>query len=84
MSEKLIDKHVMSLGEELSIETKFFLNDAEHPDGIFWNQRIMLQGQYNDCSINLYADILTPGLLRDLANQLDEKSAKIKALYPDF
>lgn len=60
-------------GESLVLTTDFIENgDKSHPsDGVFLNQTLTLNSYCNSASFNLYNAILTPELLRKLADELE-------------
>lgn len=60
-------------GEQFIITTKVYDND----DSIYTNQELTLYSYENSASFNLSGAQITPQLLRELANQLDEFKAKL-------
>jgi hypothetical protein len=79
MSDKVVGDHSFSLnseigGESLMLYTKHFWNGDDPKDGpsIYTNQSIVLQSYGNSASLNLFTASITPKILRQLADQLDE------------
>lgn len=64
-------------GEQLILTTTFIANGDEN--GVFMNQELSLQSYCNSASFSLCGAIMTPDLLRELANQLDAELIKAKA-----
>ena len=83
MNNKLVGTHSFNFnqrdngGESLTLITKMFSNGDEGVKGIFLNQELTLQSYCNSATFGLVGTVLTPEILRDLANQLE--SALIKA-----
>lgn len=82
MSDKLLAKHQFVFnkhdggGEALWLTTKVYSNGD--PGGIYLNQDLVLQSYCNSATFNLVGAQVTPELLRELANQLDEVIARVK------
>lgn len=66
-------------GESVTLTTKFISNGD--PGGVFMNQEFTMQSYCNCASFTLCGCILTPDLLKKLANELDAAliAAKQKA-----
>ena len=73
--------------EALSLSTEYFWNGDGKKDvgvkqepyyGIYTNQELSLQSYCNDASFGLYGTQITPEILRQLANELDQ--ARISAM----
>jgi len=64
-------------GESLSLTTSFFDNGDGIPQGLYLNQELTLSSYGNSATFTLCGATLTPKLLRELANQLDEEIAKL-------
>jgi len=82
--DKPLQKHYFEVppdtngGESVSIETKFFSNGDPMPDGLIIKQVITLSSYSNRVSFFLEGNVLTPEILRDLADQLDRKIEQIE------
>ncbi len=63
-------------GESFSIHTQMIWNGD--PDGIYYNQKLVLQSNCNSASFDLYGTTLTPNLLRQLANELEKLEIEAK------
>lgn len=80
--EKQIHTHVFNLspktngGEALVLTTDFFDNGDNEP---LLRQKLTLNSYCNTASFNLEGTILTPKLLRKLANELEENLNKAAA-----
>lgn len=62
-------------GESLSLTTSWIDNGDDigpECDGIYLNQELSLQSYSNSASFNLCGAIITPSILRDLANKLEQ------------
>jgi hypothetical protein len=64
-------------GNSLAIHTDMFSNGDPGPNGVYWNQKIVLHSICNRAVIELCGTILTPDRLRQLANELEK--AQIEA-----
>jgi len=62
-------------GEALTLTTEFHDNGDGAPDGIYITQELCLGSYCNSASFHLAGAVLTPELLRELANQLDKERA---------
>lgn len=62
-------------GECVSIDTHIFKNED---GGLFLNTEISLQSYCNHAKFLLVGAALSPAILRDLANKLDEKMSKLR------
>lgn len=70
MSAKLVSSKTFEFGAALVLEVKSF--DNGDGDGtLFQNQTIEMNANCNSASFNLCGDILTPEMLRQLANELE-------------
>lgn len=77
MSDKLVTEKHFRINEALSLKVKYIDNG----DGaVFENQKLILQGNFDDASINLYGSVFTPEQLRKLANELESASLLANAL----
>lgn len=89
MEDPVILEHTYNLsprangGESLRLKTKFFWNQ-ENSEGIYWNQDLILQSYSNSSTLNLIGTILTPKLLRQLADALEEAQDKAKSNVKDI
>ena len=77
MATKIIDRHTFVFNSEDNGGEAFYLvteinQDERHPEDKFCNQRIV-QGCYGRESTISMPMTLTPGRLRELANQLESK-----------
>ena len=70
-------------GESLILTTQFFSNGDPGPDGIYCNQELVLNSYCNSASFNLYSTMITPELLRQLANELDVALIKAQNLISE-
>lgn len=64
-------------GESLNLTTSIFANGD--PGGIFMTQELTLQSYCNAATFCLHGTMISPELLRRLANELDEAMVKAKA-----
>ncbi len=62
-------------GEQVSLVTTMLDNG----ENVIINQEIELQSYCNSASIKLYGAVLSPDMLRDMANQLESELIKAKA-----
>ena len=81
---KLLGTHIFDFtkGERLPLTLKTLAydnGDSAHglPQGIYFNQELTLQADCNSAKFELFGAIITPKILRDLANQLDEFISKL-------
>ena len=65
-------------GEELSLTTIYFSNGDEGDEGIYTNQELRLGSYCNSASISLFGIQITPDILRQLANELEQARNSIK------
>lgn len=76
MQDKLLNEHLFIFnkedngGESFALKTKHFGNGD--PGEFYVNQTLKLQSYSNSCEFHLFSAILTPQLLRKLANELEE------------
>lgn len=71
MSDKELGRFTYKFGGSLFITTVLYHNGEQ--DGIYLNQDFILSdGAGNDARFSLCSDILTPGKLREFANELDK------------
>jgi hypothetical protein len=83
MPDKLLATHTFCFnkhdngGESLVLKTEIYANGD--PGGIFWNQILTLHSYCNSASLTLCGASLTPDVLRDLANQLE--NIEIEAIH---
>ena len=70
----------MNGGENLIIETLFIDNGDNDEDSILMNQVITLNSYCNSCQLNLFGNILTPEVLRDLANKIESALNHAKSI----
>ena len=61
-------------GEALILTTEFIANgdNITKKEGVYLNQELTLESYFNSASFNLSGAILTPALLRELADKLEE------------
>lgn len=77
MSDKLITEKHFRINEALSLKVKYFDNG----DGVvFENQKLVLAGNFDDASINLYGSVFTPEQLRKLADELESANTLVNSL----
>jgi len=62
-------------GEALTLTTEFHDNGDGVPEGVYMTQELCLGSYCNSASFHLSGAVLTPELLRELANQLDKERA---------
>jgi hypothetical protein len=88
MNDKPIHIHVYNInpykngGESIHFITEFYDNGdggSGLPANVFYNQRIEMQSYSNSVSL-LLTDIVTPAMLRDMADQLERELDKSKTL----
>lgn len=78
----LPNRHVFSFderdngGEHLSLITDV---EVDERGKVNLNQELVLHSYCNSASFNLSGAVMTPELLRKLANELDEEIASVKA-----
>ena len=89
MKEKPAHKHIFVFngkdngGESLSLTTEFFYNGdgaeaVKKNQAIYTNQTLTLNSYCNSASIHLCGTLITPSMLRELANQLDQANIEAK------
>lgn len=66
-------------GEALYLVTEMFSNGDKGPNNVYWNQQLCLESYQNSAQIRLHGIAITPELLRELANQLDEAAIRAGA-----
>jgi len=66
-------------GGAVQLTTRFIANGdpITKDEGIFLNQEFSLQSYGNSASINLCGTMLTPKILRELANELETERNKL-------
>tara|TARA_B100000941_G_C28263956_1_gene427997 strand:+ start:334 stop:654 length:321 start_codon:yes stop_codon:yes gene_type:complete len=90
MSDRKLGQHTFVFnkkdngGEHLSLHTTFYDNGDSKiglpPEQcIYTVQELTLQSYCNSVVLNLHGASITPQILRDLANELDEKTSAIRA-----
>lgn len=92
MKQEPVEKHFFVFnprdngGESLSLRTEYFLNGTTEvdSDGIFTNQFLTLQSYCNSATFELIGASITSAQLRKLADELDVKTAQLKARYPNL
>jgi hypothetical protein len=66
-------------GESLALDTEFFWNgDDGLENSIFWNQRLTLHSYSNSASFDLTTNLLTPQVLRKIADELEKAENEAK------
>ena len=89
MSDRKLGQHTFVFnkkdngGEHLSLHTAFYDNGDSKiglpPEQcIYTVQELTLQSYCNAVTLNLHGASITPQILRDLANELEEKSSTIR------
>ena len=79
MDYKEVARHVYCFNEEDNGGEQLILTTIVYDDkvgGIFFNQELTLGSYCNSASFNLTGAQITPKLLRELANQLEEVEQK--------
>lgn len=69
-------------GESLSLTTRFYDNGDGHKGlspGLYYTQELTLNSYNNSATFHLHGAILTPEVLRSLADELDKKLIDIKS-----
>ncbi|MEK6832663.1 MAG: hypothetical protein AABY32_01335 [Nanoarchaeota archaeon] len=64
-------------GESVLLRTKIYANGD--PGGIFINQEFTINSYCNRATFDLVGAVLTPDILRKMANDLEEAMCKAKA-----
>lgn len=72
-------------GESLMLTTEYFWNGdlVTDDDGIYTNQSLTLQSYCNCATIKLYGATITPNVLRELANELEDAEKKARKTAKD-
>ena len=91
MTEKLINRHTFIFnkgdngGEQLILTTTFFADVDDNgnyvePGNVYRNDELSLQSYCNSASFNLYCSSLTPAILRELADSLEQATNDAKQM----
>lgn len=83
MSDKVLCEHIFVFnkedngGEALILKTEFFDNGDGGKEGIYTNQKLILSSYCNSASFDLHGVALTPEILRQLADELEQAKNKL-------